>query len=116
MRQITIVGNVGRDAEQRMSATSGKGFWTFSVADNTREKTIWVNVVCYRYEGIAPYVKKGRQVLVQGSFDIGMFKNEPDITLYADHIELLGRRDDSENAPQAVSPQDSPAQETAVPF
>lgn len=94
MRQLTVIGNIGQDAQDRMSATSGKGFFTFSVADNTREKTVWVNCICYRFEGVKPYIKKGRQVMVQGSFDIQVFKDAPDITLYVDNLELLGKRED----------------------
>lgn len=127
MRQITIVGNVGTEPAKRIAAKSGKEFFTFSVADNSRDKTLWFNVICYRFNNIFPYLTKGRQVLVQGSFDVEVFKDNPDISLYADVVELLGRRDDTQPvanngavSPQATSSQDvqqqAKADGEAVPF
>lgn len=106
MRQITIVGNIGQDPQRRTAANSGKEFFTFSVADNTRDKTLWFSVICYRFNNIFDYLRKGRQILVQGSFDVAVFKDTPDITIYADTIELLGRRDEEQQPAQgAVTPQ-----------
>lgn len=112
MRQITIVGNVGTEPAKRIAAKSGKEFFTFSVADNSRDKTLWFNVICYRFNNIFPYLTKGRQVLVQGSFDVEVFKDNPDISLYADVVELLGRRDDTQPVANngAVSPQATSSQ------
>lgn len=105
MRQITLVGNIGTEPMKRTATKSGKEFFTFSVADNSRDKTLWFNVICYRFNNIIDYLRKGRQVLVQGSFDIEVFKDSPDVTIYADVVELLGRKDDQQQQQQAVSPQ-----------
>lgn len=107
MRQITLVGNIGTEPMKRTATKSGKEFFTFSVADNSRDKTLWFNVICYRFNNIIDYLRKGRQVLVQGSFDIEVFKDSPDVTIYADVVELLGRKDDQQQAANngAVSPQ-----------
>lgn len=111
MRQLTIVGNIGTEPAKRIAAKSGKEFFTFSVADNSRDKTLWFNVICYRFNNIFPYLTKGRQVLVQGSFDVEVFKDSPDISLYADVVELLGKREDMPIANNgAVSPQATPSQ------
>lgn len=112
MRQLTIVGNIGTEPAKRIAAKSGKEFFTFSVADNSRDKTLWFNVICYRFNNIFPYLTKGRQVLVQGSFDVEVFKDSPDISLYADVVELLGRRDDMQPVANngAVSPQETSSQ------
>ena len=112
MRQITIVGNIGTEPTKRIAAKSGKEFFTFSVADNSRDKTLWFNVICYRFNNIFPYLTKGRQVLVQGSFDVEVFKDNPDISLYADVVELLGKRDDMQPVSNngAVSPQATSSQ------
>lgn len=127
MRQLTIVGNIGTEPAKRIAAKSGKEFFTFSVADNSRDKTLWFNVICYRFNNISSYLTKGRQVLVQGSFDVEVFKDSPDISLYADVVELLGKRDDVQPvvnngamSPQATSSQTVQQQvtgsEQAVPF
>lgn len=107
MRQVTIVGNIGTEPAKRIAAKSGKEFFTFSVADNSRDKTLWFNIICYRFNNIFDFLHKGRQVLVQGSFDVDIFKDSPDISVYADTIELLGRKDDQQQTTNsgAVSPQ-----------
>ena len=112
MRHMTIVGNIGTEPAKRVAAKSGKEFFTFSVADNSRDKTLWFNVICYRFSNIFPYLTKGRQVLVQGSFDVEVFKDSPDISLYADVVELLGKRDDIQQPVTngAVSPQATSSQ------
>jgi len=73
---IIVVGNVGRDAEQRYTQ-SGQAVASFSVAtnrsytksDGSQEKeTVWFRVSAWgkQAEACNQYVKKGMLVLVEG--------------------------------------------------
>jgi single-strand DNA-binding protein len=74
--KVVLVGNVGRDPELRYTP-SGQAVTNLSVAtnrsyknssDETVEETIWFRVTCWgrMAETVNQYVKKGRQVLVEG--------------------------------------------------
>jgi single-strand DNA-binding protein len=75
-QKITIVGNLGRDPEMRYTPT-GDAVTSFSVATNRRwtnqdgsksEETVWFRVTAWRKQAeiAAEYLKKGRQVMVEG--------------------------------------------------
>jgi single-strand DNA-binding protein len=70
MNNITIAGNIGKDAEVRF-LPNGDPVCSFSVADSQgREKpTIWWNCSLFgkRAESLAPYLTKGGQVTVSGT-------------------------------------------------
>lgn len=107
----SIIGNVGRDAEVRYSQ-GGFAFGNFSVAvtekwkdKNTQEEkshTEWfeVKVSGRQAEIAAQYIKKGRQVFVQGKQrtekwndkDTGAPRSKTTLKAYT--FQLLGKRDD----------------------
>lgn len=73
MNKITLIGNVGKDPEERVTP-SGMKMVNFSIADNQRQKgeelTQWFNVTLWdvsRFERILPYVKKGSLIMVTGT-------------------------------------------------
>src|SRR5258708_21739645 len=84
-QQVTIVGNVGRDAEMRYTP-QGIAVCDFSVAvnkvtgkgENRKEKTTWFNVTVWRERaGTArQYIKKGMKILVVGEIDASPFTNK----------------------------------------
>jgi single-strand DNA-binding protein len=73
--KLTLVGNVGRDAEMRFTP-SGQQVTSFSVAANRQytqngekvKETIWFKVTTWgkQAEICSQYVKKGMAVLVEG--------------------------------------------------
>lgn len=69
--KITIVGHLGRDAEQRFTP-GGMAVASFSVATTEKrkdgEKTTWFRVSLFgkQAENIAPYLTKGKLVFVEG--------------------------------------------------
>ncbi len=82
METMTIAGYVGRDAEIKIF--NGQEYTTFSVAvdksykksDNTKvEQTNWYSVL-RKGSGIAPHLKKGTYLIIQG---------EPRHKIYKDH-------------------------------
>lgn len=71
MNTITVIGNVGRDPELRVTA-SGLQVITFSVADtigkDDKKTTVWHDIKAFgeQAENVAARVTKGQRVVVIG--------------------------------------------------
>jgi single-strand DNA-binding protein len=105
-----IIGNVGRDAEVRYTQ-SGQAVANFSVATSEtfggrdggekQERTEWHNVVVWarQAEIAGQYIKKGRQVFVEGRLQTRDWVDPQGVKHYkteivAQHFVLLGRREE----------------------
>lgn len=98
MKRLAIIGNVGRNADKKV-ATNGREFMSFSVAVSQRDSTtMWVSVVAPARDGIIPYIVKGRQIYCEGDLEVKMYKNAPEIDLFADVIELVGNKTDVQSS------------------
>ena len=104
-QQLILIGNLGSDAELRYTS-DGTPVANFSLAVNrkwTREdgshsdETTWFRVTVWRKQGesLAPYLKKGRQVMVVGRVSArgyvgadGSPRASLDVT--ADTVRLMG--------------------------
>lgn len=135
--KVILVGNLGRDPEMRYTP-SGTAVTNLSVATNrrftdssgeTREETIWFRVSVWgrQAETVNQYLRKGRQVLVEGRLvpdENGNPRiwNRQDGTpaasfeVSAIEIRFLGGRDDTsfevDEAPAAMGPET----EDEIPF
>lgn len=101
--QITVIGNVGSDPQVNKTST-GKDVANFSVAVNekfgTTETTTWFKVEAWNglaAKVVAPFVKKGGQVMVQGRAKIETWtdangKTQANIVIVAESIKLLGNK------------------------
>lgn len=113
MNTVTIVGRVGRDASEDFRAfDSGKTKARFSVAVNRwdsktkAEVTDWYNIEVWdkQAEFAAEYVKKGRQVAIDGSIannrwtDKASGEEKESFYIRANTIKLLGSKRDTEDA------------------
>lgn len=96
MEQITIIGNVGREPMFR-TRTDGKEYMMFSMCCNSGEHSRWYSVVAPPLKKVAEYITKGKQVLVQGRPTYSIFKEEVDVLVYADRVELLGGKDSTKD-------------------
>ena len=74
LNKVMLIGNLGRDAETRHTQ-SGTAVTNFTVATarrykdaegNWRDATDWHDVVLWRGDRVAPYLRKGTQVYVEG--------------------------------------------------
>ncbi len=78
-QKIILVGNASNDAKTQKSKVGDVSFTTFSVAvKNSKDRTSFFPVVAFGKLGdsLVTYVKKGRQLLVEGHIevsDIGRF-------------------------------------------
>lgn len=105
MIKMQVIGNLGRDCTTNV--VNGKSVMNLTVAHSEKfkdaqgmqkEKTIWVDCAYWSDRtAIAPYLKKGTQVYVEGIPDIRTYtKNDgtfgATLTLRVLSIQLLGSR------------------------
>lgn len=105
MIKLQVIGNLGKDCIT--NNVNGKTVMNFSVAHtekfrdaqgNQKDKTIWVDCAYWSDRtGIAPYLRKGQQVYVEGNPDLRTYtKNDGSfgatLTLRVQTIQLLGGR------------------------
>lgn len=122
MNNITVTGNLGRDAEVRF-LQSGDPVAGFSVADNQgKDKpTIWWSCSIFgkRAEALAPYLTVGQQVTVVGSVSERKWTDKDgnertSMEIRVSEIALQGGRQQQESAPQQRAAKPQP-QRTAKP-
>lgn len=102
MKKLVIIGNVGREPQVR-TTKNGKEFVEFSVAvSNSDKSTIWVSVIMNHSSKVVDYIKKGKQLYLEGTFSVEVYKGEPSITLFANEIKLLGNSDNSQKTADVV--------------
>jgi single-strand DNA-binding protein len=112
MIKLQVIGNLGKDCVT--NAVNGKNVINFSVAHterykdaqgNQQEKTTWVDCAYWTERvGIAPYLKKGQMVYVEGTPEVKTFSRNDgtagaSLVLRVQSVQLLGssQRGDSDN-------------------
>jgi single-strand DNA-binding protein len=120
MKKIVIIGNLGKDAEVRQTAT-GKTFYTFDIAVSEKytnqkgaeiEETMWFDCLTANTK-IAQYLKKGKKVYIEGNPKINKYHSEKTgefdakITINTTIIRLLSPNDQpkaqSQKPPQTAT-------------
>jgi single-strand DNA-binding protein len=102
MKNVTIAGGLGKDADLR-TTQNGDKVLGFSVAvddRNGKEKTtIWFDCSLFgkRAEALAQYLTKGTRVAVSGDLGKREYEGKTYLTVKADQVTLLGggRSEDS---------------------
>jgi len=108
MIKLQVIGNLGKDCVT--NTVNGKSVINFNVAHtekfrdaqgNQKDKTIWVDCAYWTDKtAIAPYLRKGTQVFVEGSPEVKTFpKNDgttgASLSLRISSVQLLGNRSDN---------------------
>jgi single-strand DNA-binding protein len=108
MIKLQVIGNLGKDCIT--NTVNGKSVMNFNVAhtekfrDNQgvqKDKTIWVECAYWSDRtGVAPYLKKGTQVYVEGTPEVRTYpKNDGttgvSLSLRVQSVQLLGSRGES---------------------
>lgn len=130
MIKLQIIGNLGKDAI--INTVNNKTVINFSVAhtekfrsnDEWKTKTTWVECSYWTDKtGIAPYLKKGTQVFVEGSPEVREFKRNDgtqgaSLTMRVVSIQLLGSKEDSTKESTVYTPAETVANtdESDLPF
>ena len=114
MIKLQIVGNLGADCI--LKEVSGKNVINFNVAHtekfkdaqgNLKERTTWVNCAYWTDRtAVAQYLKKGKQVFVDGSPEVEVYTNkdgQPAATLRVRvrDLQLLGGNTDGNTGNQS---------------
>ena len=115
MNVFTFSGNLGRDADVRYTQ-NGDPIASFSVAVRSgygkSDATTWINCNYWgkRGEAVAPYLKKGSQVVVSGEFTLrkwtdkeGQEHGSPDVNVR--ELTLVGSRPSETSASAVPQPQ-----------
>ena len=124
MIKMTVIGNIGADAVQR--ETNGRKYTTFNVAVSTKfknqdgsetERTTWISCARDGQSPIDQWLKRGRQVYVEGTPSVSMYTDNQghpncNLKLAVHRIELLGGKDE-QNQQQAAAPAASPTPQAA---
>lgn len=111
MIKLTAIGNLGKDC--LVNTVNSKNVINFSVAhtekfkDSTgtqKEKTIWLECAYWTDKtGIAPYLKKGQQVYIEGQPEVRTYesngKTGASLTVRIMSVQLLGSKQDNQQAP-----------------
>ena len=100
MNVFTVVGRLTRDSELRFTAEpNSKPVLGFTVASDVgwgdNKRTLYVSCSLWRSpEGLHPYLKKGTQVVVNGTADLRLWergeKNGAEITLNCNEVTMVG--------------------------
>ena len=126
---MRVIGNLGRDAI--VNNVYGKNVINFSVAaterfkdaqGNIKDVTTWVE--CSQWTdrtALAPYLKKGVQVFVEGKPDVRAYTTQDgrqgaSLTLRVSSIILLGSKNESVATPPADVVPQSNASELSEPL
>lgn len=122
LNKVMLIGNLGKDAETRHTP-GGTAVTNFSLAtayrtkdSNTgewQERTDWHDVVVWRAENVAPYLKKGTNVFVEGRLQTRSWEDQSGQKRYRTEVicdssfglMLLGGRQGGSAPAQATSGQ-----------
>ncbi len=123
---ILLIGNAGRDAELRYTAT-GRAVASFSMAVNRsyqvnnewQEETEWFNVSAWgqQAENVAQRVRRGAKVFVEGRLSTREYTNQAGVTRTSLDvnafrvINLSGRESDEEGGYGSYPPATGAAQQ-----
>jgi single-strand DNA-binding protein len=116
MIKLLAIGNLGKDAV--LNNVNGKNVINFTVAHterykdaqgNQKDKTTWVDCAYWTDRtGIAPYLKKGTQVYVEGTPDVRTYttqdgRNGATLSVRVASVQLLGAKpSEGGGAPQSA--------------
>lgn len=135
LAKVTLVGNLGRDAELRVTPR-GMNVLEFSLATNEKwtdgqgvqqEATTWFRISIWgkQADTLKAYLVKGKQVLVEGKLRAREYTDRDgnrrtSLDVRADNILLLGSRgmdrDEGAGAPPELDRPDEGMSDDVIPF
>lgn len=130
MNNTIVTGRIGKDAEVK-TFDGGRAVINFSLAwsekykdrqGEQQERTVWYDCAVWRKEGatgVAQYLRKGAQVLVQGEVSARGWANDAgevrtSLQINVRDLEILQYVKDDQQQPQAAPAQQRPAATAAA--
>lgn len=129
MIKLQVIGNLGRDAV--VNNVNGRNVINFSVAHTERfkdssgeqkERTIWVDCAYWTDRtAIAPYLKKGTQVYVEGSPDVRTYQTQEgkqgaSLSVRVQNIQLLGTKSNGSSEGHSASSETGESNSGSTPM
>ena len=119
MIKLQVIGNLGKDCT--VNTVNGKNVMNFNVAHTEKykdaqgvqkEKTTWVECAYWSDRtAVAPYLKKGTQVYVEGQPEVRTWesngKSGASLTVRVSSVQLLGGKAEGGESQGAYQPQQS---------
>lgn len=120
VNKVILIGNVGKDPDVKYF-DNGSAVANFTLATTERgytaangtqipDKTEWHNIVCWRglAKVVEQFVRKGSQVYIEGRIRSRTYDDANGIKrfvleIYADNLELLGRRRDANEGGETIN-------------
>lgn len=132
INKVILVGNLGQDPEVRYFPDGGGAVANVSIAttrawkdkktDEQKEQTEWHRVVFYGRlaEIVGEYLKKGRQIYIEGRLQTDKWQDKSGNDRYttkivANEMQMLGGRDEGSSGGNFGASQPSSAPESAAP-
>ena len=129
MINLTIAGNVGKDAQLRRTQ-SGEPVLGFSVAiDQGKDKngnkrdSVWVSCSIWgkRAESLQTYITKGTKLVLSGRPSVNVYEGKGSLTLSVNELTFMGgsqQRDEQGEYDQPSAPAEprSDIDEDEIPF
>ena len=125
VNKVILIGNLGADPELKYMP-SGDPVANFSIATtetyrdrdgNQQKKTEWHKIVAFRKlaEICGEYLKKGKQVYVEGKIQTRSWEDNSGVKRYtteivANQMQMLGRKDEYDDVDSNQSSQSSDSQ------
>ena len=108
MNSVELIGRLTRDPEVRYTSKDNKAVVTFTLAvDDGKEETDFPRVKVFgnTAEACEKYLRKGRQVGVQGKLKTGSYKNKDGVTVYttdviANRVDFLAKAEEPKQPTQ----------------
>ncbi len=128
VNKVILVGNLGNDPDTRYTQ-GGMAIVTLSLATtsarkdkegNSQEKTEWHRVKLFGKLGeiAAEYLRKGRQVYIEGRLEYGSYEKEGvkhyTTDIIADEMQMLGGGGEGRGEPRAERPSRSQRDESTA--
>ena len=113
MRNITIAGNIGKDAQVRTTQNGDKiTGWTVAVEAGfgQNKKTLWFDCSWFggRGEKVAPYLTKGGKVTVSGELDTREHDGKTYLQVRVNDVTLQGGNQSGDRGQSGGSYDQSP--------
>jgi single-strand DNA-binding protein len=119
LNRVTLIGHLGQDPELRHLPTSGQPVASFSIATDEaytdkqgqrQQRVDWHNIVVFgkAAESCKEYLKKGREVYIEGRLRIREFEAKDNggkrqrAEIIANRVQFLGARPAEAKAPAEV--------------
>jgi single-strand DNA-binding protein len=120
MKNITIAGNIGRDATQRQTPNGDKvASWPVAVEERSAQdkRTIWFDCALWgkRGESLAQYLTKGSRVSVSGELSTREHEGKTYLTIRVDQLTLMGGGEKKERQEYSAQPSGQDY-EDSIPF